>query len=532
MPARQPNILLLFTDQQRYDTLGCMGNPFIVTPNLDRLAAEGCLYRFAHTPNPVCIPARYCLLTGQRSVVHRYYQNQGHHMDSSIPTLPRILSDTGYHNEAIGKMHFQPAREHHGFHRMQMMEETPSFRQDDDYLMYLKSSGCGHIRHAHGVRHLLYHQPQQSLLPEVHHGTHWVADRTIEFLRQNRNRPWFCWSSWIAPHPPLNATAQWAEFYRKRPVPLPNRREEEDLAPFHKGLNWFADMHAASPERQARSTQAYYAQISFVDEQIGRVLAELASLNLADDTLVIFASDHGELLGDHWAWQKQCSYEPAIRVPMIVRYPGRVTAGSVNKQFVDLLDLLPTIADAASATLPKGWTFPGESLLKPRGYRDRTCQFTECHQGPARWVSLRDHRYKYTYWFHNGFEQLWDLQADPGEQQNLVSAEMDESVQPFRDAMRLRVLQWERQHGPTPIGDDLPNFHVADPFSRRHNAQFPTWPDNLADPQERAAIHSVEKEVVEVLASEPTVRLEDLDLDWWVAHGGCETLRKQIRGRE
>ncbi len=411
------------------------------------------------------------------------------------------------------------------------MEETPHYRQDDDYLMYLKSVGFGHVRHAHGVRHLLYHQPQQSILPEEHHGTRWVADRTIEFLRGNRNRPWFCWSSWIAPHPPLNAAPRWAEFYRDRQVPSPNRSKEEHLAQFHRNMNWFADMHNASPERLRRSTQAYYAQISFVDEQIGRVLAELEALGLADNTLVIFTSDHGELLGDHWAWQKQCSYEPVVQVPMIARFDGRLAAGSVCDDFVDLLDLLPTIADAAGAALPCERSFAGDSLLQPRGHRDRSCQFTECHQGPARWVSLRDRRYKYTCWFHDGHEQLWDLKADPDELHNLVVEGMTDEQRCVRDEFRRRLIEWERKHGPVPIGDDLPNYHMPEYFGRRHNAQLPAWPANVPDAEEQAGINSVEKEVVAVLANEPDVRLEDLDLEWWVEHGGSKALLDRVRNQ-
>ena len=525
----RPNILLLFTDQQRYDALGCMGNPHIVTPNLDRLADQGCLYRFGHTPNPVCIPARYCLLTGQRSVVHRYYQNQGHHLDLAIPTLPRILSDAGYHTEVIGKMHFNPPREHHGFHRMQLMEETPHYRQDDDYATYLRSVGYGHIRHIHGVRHLLYHQPQQSIVPEQHHGTHWVADRTIEFLRENRNRNWFCWSSWIAPHPPLNATPRWAEFYRGRDVPAPNRCTGEAISQFMRDKDWFADMHTASPERLRRSTQSYYAQVSFVDEQLGRILGELDRLGLAANTLVMFTSDHGELLGDHWGWQKQCSYEPVVRVPMILRFPGRMPAGSTSDQFVDLMDVLPTFADAAGAPLPNTWDFPGESLLNPRGHRDRTCQFTECYEGKARWISVRNHQYKYTYWFHNGYEELWDLQTDPAELRNLAIEGLPPTQEAIRCEMRGRLVDWERKNGPSPIEKDLPDLGIAEYFGKRHNAQFPDWPANVADPEEQAKINPIEKEVLEVLAHEPDVKLADLDLDWWVQHGGSAALRDQVR---
>jgi len=266
-----------------------------------------------------------------------------------------------------------------------------------------------------------------------------------------------------------------------------------------------------------------------VDEQVGRILDELNRLGLADNTLVIFTSDHGEMLGDHWSWQKQCPYEAAVRVPMILRWPGRIPAGATSDQFVDLLDLLPTILDAAEVPLPATWTFPGDSLLRPRGHRDRSRQFTECHSGPARWVALRDHRYKYVYWFHNGYEEMWDLQKDPNELHNLIVEGMTDEQQDVRSEFRQRLIEWERRFGPEPIGDDLPNFGIENPFHKRHNSQFPYWPDNIADPQERAGINSVEQEILEVLANEPDVDLAELDLDWWVEHGGSAELRDQIR---
>ena len=183
-----PNVLLLFCDQLRRDALGCYGNEHVHTPNLDRLAAEGRTYERAYTPVPVCIPARHCLLTGHRPKVHGYWENWQRPMDAGIPTLPRILRDGNYVTEAIGKMHFQPPRSHHGFERMQIMEETPDTREEDDYLLYLKSVGLGNVQHQHGVRHLLYMQPQRALIPEEHTGNHWVrpVDRISEGQRRTQ----------------------------------------------------------------------------------------------------------------------------------------------------------------------------------------------------------------------------------------------------------------------------------------------------------------------------------------------------------
>ena len=213
-PEGRPNVVLLFTDEQRYDTIGALGCDYMVTPNLDRLVREGCAFTHACTPNPVCVPARHNLLTGLYSRDTGMSENQTAVMPPSIPRLPQILADAGYHCEVVGKMHFQPARTHHGFHRMQVMAELFRNVGDDDFAMYLRSVGLGHIRNIHGVRNLLYDQPQRSLLPEEHHGTTWVGDRAADCVRRNRNRPFFLWAGWIAPHPPFAPPADLADLYK------------------------------------------------------------------------------------------------------------------------------------------------------------------------------------------------------------------------------------------------------------------------------------------------------------------------------
>jgi len=207
------------------------------TPNLDRLCAEGIRYDRAYTPNPVCIPARYNLLTGLPARFHGHYCNSTTPLPTGIPTLPQILSNAGYNTHACGKMHFQPMREHHGFNRMELMEETPEYREDDDYLLYLKSVGCK-VAHQHGVRHLLYHQPQRALVPEEHHGTKWVADRAISFLERasKEDRPFFLKASWIMPHPPQNIPDRLADIHKESHLPkrierLEPEDDREDLLP-------------------------------------------------------------------------------------------------------------------------------------------------------------------------------------------------------------------------------------------------------------------------------------------------------------
>ena len=167
-------------------------------------------------------------------------------------------------------------------------------------------------------------------------------------------------------------------------------------------------------------------------------------------------------------------------------------------------------------------------MLNARGHQDRSCQFTECHSGPARWVCLRDHHYKYVHLFTNGYEELYDLQEDPNELHNLTVEGTTDTQQQVRSEFRQRLIEWERIHGPEPISDDLPNLGMDDWFGKRHNRQLPTWCDNVVDPAERAAINSVEQEVLEVLANEPDVDLADLDLQWWVENGGSAELRDRV----
>ena len=181
--SAQPNFLILFTDQQRFDTINAAGYTHMKTPNLDRLVREGCIFRNAYTPNPVCVPARHSLLTGTVSRHHGFYSNGGESiLDDGLPTLPRIMSDNGYFTAAVGKMHFKPARRHHGFLEMHLMEEIPGHLNDDAYAQYLKDNDRGGVRAVHGIR-VRVAGAKRSFDPRQSYSLHWVvtpADRGDE----------------------------------------------------------------------------------------------------------------------------------------------------------------------------------------------------------------------------------------------------------------------------------------------------------------------------------------------------------------
>ncbi|MCK5528955.1 MAG: sulfatase-like hydrolase/transferase [Kiritimatiellae bacterium] len=538
----KPNLILLITDQQRYDSIACTHANSTIrnslkTPNLDRLCSEGVRFDRGYTPNPVCIPARYNIITGLPAKYHGHFSNSATPLPAEIPCLPQILSDANYLTHAVGKMHFKPMREHHGFNRMELMEETPVYQEDDDYLMYLKSVGCKTM-HQHGVRHLLYHQPQQSITPEEYHGTKWVADRSINFLERasKEDRPFFLKSSWIMPHPPQNNPARLADLYLNKPLPervkrINGKEDRSDLLPTKRNSHGLGEGFIYNdPERMQRHREQYYASVSFVDEQIGRLLDRLDDLNLKENTLIIFTSDHGEMLGDLDCLQKSAPYEGASHIPFIMRYPGKVKPDTINnRHFVDLNDILPTFLDAAGVQYPGTIKLPGSSLLNPDHGRDRTIQYIENGEGPQRWISLQNSEYKFIFAFRGGWEALFDLNKDPHEQQNLLLNGVPEEYREIRDSLFKQLVQHELLWGQpgTVMWNDLMKYHEYPLSKTAVNSQLPPWVAKLT-PEDRTTFGNLWDEVIQVVENEPTVKLSNLDLDSWAkrCHVPLETIKK------
>jgi choline-sulfatase len=451
-PTDRPNILLLFTDQQRFDTIRAAGYSHMKTPNLDRLVGEGCLFENAYTPNPICVPARYSLLTGVTEAQHNIV---GNNTESSsvdgLATLPRVLSDNGYFTAAVGKMHFHPPRRHHGFLEMHLMEEIPGHRCDDAYAEWLDSEGYGDVRTVHGSRPLIYHEPQRAVVDDDHHGSAWVATRTIELIERNQGRrPFYIHAGWINPHPPWNITEKWWGHYDgvDLPDPIPGPRLEPHPT---EHSAWFGDDDSNETVRRLRA--AYYTTISMIDDAVGRILRHLEEQNILDNTLVIFTSDHGEMLADHAMYQKMLPYESSTRIPFVVRWPARFAAGSREDRFVDLLDIMPTALDAAGIdpqTIRSGRPYSpgGSSLLRldETGGRDRRIQRSAHGALNCRWVMVRDKRYKYVHFADGGREWFFDLESDPEERVELVSR--GSAPEAELQALRKRSVELEQALGP------------------------------------------------------------------------------------
>jgi arylsulfatase A-like enzyme len=341
------NVVFLMADQFRFDAAGFSGNPLVQTPHLDKFAASATVFSHAFTPTPICVAARMSLITGQRGSRTHYLDNRRLPGPEPIwPTLMTLLHEAGYWTQAVGKMHFNGR--HYGFQGILSQEETPECILDDDYLLYLRENGQS-SRYPHGHRDLLYYQPQKSTVALEHSPENWVAERSVQFLREHvryrKEKPFFLFSSWIAPHPPFAACEPYASLYKPENMPMPQYadRSLDDLPPASRGHRARLDGAHRDEERMRRIKSLYYGKVTHVDDCIGRVLNELERLGLTENTIVVFMSDHGEMLGDHGLSQKNVPYEASIRIPLIVHWNGLSTPNTVRDDMVGLEDMMPTL---------------------------------------------------------------------------------------------------------------------------------------------------------------------------------------------
>jgi arylsulfatase len=435
----RPNILFLMTDQHRADCLGAAGNRAIRTPNLDRIAREGAIFTRAYSSTPTCTPARTALLTGLSPWHHGMLGMTA--MAERYPLeKPRALRDAGYYTIAIGKQHFHPARNGHGYERMILDEHCPCGNgpqalaaarakgrvETYDYEDWFRSQAPGLDPHATGLWWNDY--PAKAFaLPERLHATTWTGDKAVQFLNSwNTRQPFFLKVSFIRPHSPYDPPARFLKMY-----------EDADL-PAAKAGRWAEKFTARNSDRTdiwrgrlspgeiRRSRQGYYGSVSHVDEQIGRILEVLEKRGLLDETLILFASDHGDMTGDQNLWRKSYAYESSARVPLLLRWPKgwmEERRGASIAQPVELRDVLPTFLEAAGTEPSR--PIDGRSLLAL--VRDRGAGWREfidlehniCYSPENHWNALTDGHWKYIYHALNGEEQLFHLDRDPHELHDL-----------------------------------------------------------------------------------------------------------------
>lgn len=428
-----PNILFITTDQQRFDTCGSRKPGFMRTPHLDQLAHEGITYTSAYADCPVCVPSRVTIMTGRHAITHGLLGNEGtSRVMGREDTLPARLRRCGYQTAAIGKMHFGPQRCRHGFDEMIL---------PDDYYRAMARSGhpCQPMHHGLGQNEI---HPGLATVPEAMTLTSWTAEQCVEYIRERRDPtvPFFLWCSFAKPHPPFDPPEPYYSMYRTSPIVPPVVGDwtwSPDCPPIldqtRKGMKH--DLVPAEIWREARA--AYYGLITQIDYNLGRVFAALQEMKLYRDTLILFTSDHGELLGDHGAAGKCYFYEGSAHVPFILRLPhgwNTHPAGSEVRTPVTLADILPTLVAAAGGKSDLG--VDGLDLLAREGpSREYVVGIGGAN---VRQAAITDGRWKYLWFPQGGREQLFDLEADPREQHSLAA---DKTASSHRDRLRSALEQ-------------------------------------------------------------------------------------------
>lgn len=447
-----PNLLLLFTDQQRFDTLGGRGFPCLRTPHLDRLTREGCLFESAYTPSAECVPARASLLFGQYPGQTRCYGNSHPMPFDTKETYAQALSRAGYHTHAVGKCHFSPhavAHLNHGFDSRERQEEILSAPEHDEYLQHLWAHGYRHVTDPHGIRGDMYYVPQVSPIPAELHPTQWVGDRSVAYIREaaRRSQPWHLFSSFIHPHPPFAPPAPWHKLYRDYQVPTAH-------VPPHAEQMWVHINHRQNRYKRhdqghdlhlERMMRAYYlACVSFIDFQIGRILTTLEETGQLDQTMIVFASDHGELLGDFGCVGKRSYHDAASRLPMIARLPGLFPAGQRIAPPVSLIDVTATFLNAAGTGFHTH-ECAGRPLTeavegRPEA-RERTI-FSQWNCDSQGLYLAIDQRWKYVWSAADQRELLFDRLEDPGETRDLAGLTYDRRFAPVAALPEMRQRLW------------------------------------------------------------------------------------------
>lgn len=473
MPSQPPNVLFILTDQMRADAFGASGNAVVRTPTLDGLCERGVNFTRAYTPSPVCVSARASLLTGQ--LPHRTgCTDNGKPMPPADATsLFGLLSERGYQTHCVGKTHFAPHGRGYGFQSLASSEEIPRSADTDDFLNSLIAAGYGHVHEPHGMRSELYYVPQVSQLPARLHHTAWTADQGIAFLRRrDRNRPFFLKTSFIKPHPPFDPPVPWNTLYRMVDMPLPHRPESSrDLQTWHmRHQNRYKYRDGGPDDNIERMIKAfYYACVSFIDQQVGRLLDALEKLGERDNTLVIFTSDHGELLGDYHAFGKRSFLEPAARVPMIVSHPGQLPEGDTCDALTSLVDVMPTCLQAAGIDV-EPYDLDGLSLHDlATGRAERDHLIGQLNDGPMGLYMIRDERWKYIYSAPDERAYLFDLDQDPGEMVNRIDAPAAAG-----EARRLEGRLRDRL-----LGDGCDELFEGDTWKRFGRRPDPADPDEV-----------------------------------------------------
>jgi choline-sulfatase len=445
--ASRPNVLLIMSDQHAQRIAGCYGDRIVETPNIDRLAAEGIVFDNAYCPSPICLPARMSALTARHPHRQSCWTNTDY-LASDIPTMAHALGASGMSPILVGRMHALGPDQLHGYVRREIGDHSPNWigvpRHDlgplantnDPYRASVIRSGVG--QSAYEVKDVDVTRSAVAVLEDL------ARERA-----DGEAPPFALTVGYMLPHPPYVARAQDYRLYEGRvgaPAIPPPECE-------HPWIGWWRDsreIRAVGTEDAIRARTAYYALTHRMDALVGEILEALDVLGLAENTLVIYTSDHGDHVGDRGLWWKHTFYDESVKVPLVLRWPGVLAAGKRRSAVVNLIDLAPTVGEAVGAPLlpnTDGRSFLGVGRDGEAPWLDET--FAEyCTDANPAWTGgmavrqrmIRTQRYKLIY-YHGYPPQLFDLLDDPLEERDLAAWPRYQGI---RQALMNRVLaDWD-----------------------------------------------------------------------------------------
>ncbi|MCF0041704.1 sulfatase [Dyadobacter fanqingshengii] len=413
------NVLFIAVDDLNTD-LGCYGNKYVKTPNIDRLSRRGVKFDRAYTQYPLCSPSRSSLLTGQRPDITKIYELQTHFRKTlpDVVTLPQLFKNNDYYSARVGKIY------HYG-----VPGQIGTDGLDDPISWDHKVNPNGrdkteeslvkNLTPDRGLGSALAWHASEGRDEEQTDGM--VASEAIKLLKEKKNEPFFMAVGFYRPHSPYVAPKKYFDQYPLATIPLPKEVENDlddipEAALFTKPSHW-----GLSVVNRKVALRAYYASISFMDAQVGRVLDELDRLKLADKTIIVLWSDHGYNVGQHGQWMKHSLFENSAHVPLIISVPGG-TKGKASGRTVELLDIYPTLAELCGLTPTQ--KLGGKSLTallkNPDAIWDKAA-YTQVRSNQIFGRSVRTERFRYTEWDGGkAGAELYDHQKDPNEFTNLA----------------------------------------------------------------------------------------------------------------
>lgn len=445
--ARKPNILLIMSDEHNARVMGCAGDPFIETPNLDRLAGRGILFENCYCNSPLCCPSRLSFTSGKYASRVNAWGNSCWLESNDIPSIASTMKQAGYDAYLCGKMHYDKTRDYgfnlYGSLKYEFYHKTGKGgagggRRDPDNLEPLPGNSDRIEEIGAGESPIIRHDRS-------------VAKDTVRFLkhRQATDKPFFFVSGFLAPHFPLIVPQPYWDKYRGR-IPLPNLMpgNEARLPLNYRHLQIGFNVEGLDAETVRAGREVYYGLTEWFDKRVGEVLDALDSSEVGENTIVIYTSDHGEMMGEHGLWWKNCMYEASAKIPLIVSWPANRNGGQRRSEVCSLLDVVQTVLDLGGAQAPLDWD--GISLRKVLSgecsdWANEAISEYYGHHVASGYVMLRKDNLKYVYHVaadadHAEEFELYDLDRDPGEHFNLAGLPAYATIQQNLHARLLAKL--------------------------------------------------------------------------------------------